>query len=96
MCCLPGLNCFFLNELSEFLSPNMKLTRLVIARDFKIHFNNDSDLVAPGFISVISSSNFTKHVSGPMNISKNTCCAFVFFNFGFKIDSIGSEDIFNF
>lgn len=96
MCCLPGPNSFFLKEFSEFLSPNMKLARLVIARDFKIHFNNDSDLVSPAFISVISSSNFTKCVWTNEHFKEHMLCLCFFLTLAIKIDSIGSEDIFNF
>lgn len=52
-------NSLSLKKLSDFLPSIMQLSRMVIIGDFKIHIDNDCNLFAKHFISIMESFHFT-------------------------------------
>lgn len=55
----PGPNSTFLKEFSNCLSYTLKLSRLVVFGDFNVHIDDDSELFARSFMSVIDIFNLS-------------------------------------
>lgn len=75
----PGPNSSFLAEFSDFLSSIMRLSKLLLVGDFNIHVDDESDLFARGFTSIMDSFHFIQHVSGPTHNKGHTLDLVFFF-----------------
>ena len=62
----PKMSSSFLTEFSEFLSVlHTKYNRILIAGDFNIHIDNDTDPLAREFLNILNIMDFKQHVSQP-------------------------------
>lgn len=69
----------------------MKLSSLIIAGEFNIHIDDDCNLFARSFISVMDSFNFIHYVSGPTHSKGHTL--YLVFTVCLNIDCLSFEDI---
>ncbi len=87
----PGRNSSFLAEFGDFLSSIIRLDRIIMAGDFNIHVNKNSDNFAEDFLNITDSLSVTQHVSCPTHVKGSTLD--LVFTIGLKASNIRTEDL---
>ncbi len=69
----PGYHTDFIKEFADFLSELVLAADIfLIVGDFKIHVDNEKDLLGSAFIDILNSIGVKQHVSGPTHCRNHT------------------------